>query len=123
MTVYATSEELTARLSAAYTVPLNADQLLEKASEVIDEATLGRAGGYWDEDADGDLGYRSTLSKATCDQVEFWLEAGEEHDVDGLTGSVVSGRLQLHPTAMRLSTRAKRTLKMGGMLYRGVDIK
>jgi hypothetical protein len=122
VTVYATASELEARLSPAYTAPTleDANIVLQKASEVIDEATLGRAQSAYDDDVDGDYGWRVVLSNAVCDQVEFWLEVGEEHDVASLRGSLVAGRVQIHPVAGKVGDRAKRTLMMGGLLYRGV---
>lgn len=129
MVTYATPEELRARISDTYaareeiTDDAKAAKLLTKASELIDHATLNRARQAWDyEETAADQPYRETLSKATCDQVEFWMEAGAEHDIAGLTGSVVSGRLQIHPVAPLLGTRAKRTLQNGGLYYAGVSI-
>ena len=125
MAVYATVSDLTARLSAAYDVPDTAvaEKLLVRASEIIDWATLNRAQIFYEDDPDDDLGWRTTLKNATCDQVEFWLEVGEEHDVASMRGSIVSGRLQIHPTPPRLGDRAKQTLINGGLLYRGVGVK
>lgn len=124
MTVYATEADLIARLSPSYS-PSSADatKLLTKASEVIDEATLGLAAQAWADDPTDANKWRTTLKNATCDQVEFWLEVGEEHDVQTLGGSVVSGRLQIHPVAPVLGRRAARTLKMGGLWWRGVGAK
>lgn len=129
MTVYATYAELLDRLSptyvdmAAVTDQAVAENLLMRASELIDEATLHRAQVAYDSEAlEVEQPYRETLSKATIDQVEFWLEAGPEHDVAGLTGSVVSGRLQIHPIAPLLGTRAKRTLMRGGLYWSGVAV-
>lgn len=129
MTQYATLDELRARISPTYAARseiLDDDQAthyLVRASEFIDYVTLNRAQDAWDEE-DGELEQpdRETLSKAVCDQVEFWMEAGPEHDVAGLRGSVVSGRLQIHPTAARLSVRAKQTLQNGGLFWSGASI-
>lgn len=117
-TQFATTLELTARLSSAYTVPADSDKLLGKASELIDEITLGRAQEYWDT-ADVDL--RAELSKATCDQVEFWLEVGEEHDVLGLSGQLAGGRVQVQRVPGQLGQRARRTLLKAGILWAGAD--
>lgn len=121
MISYADADDLAARLSARYSVPDNAEQLLAKASELIDEATLGRAFLAWDFEEDETLTpMRDVLLQAACDQVEFWLEVGEEHDVAGLRGSLVAGRLQVHPVPYLLGARAKRTLFNGGLLWAGV---
>lgn len=129
MTVYATLDELRARVLDTYasrpevTDDTKATQLLERASEVIDYATFNRAQAAYDsEETAADQPYREALSRATVDQVEFWLEAGVEHDVAGLTGSVVSGRLQIHPVAPLLASRAKRTLQNGGLFWAGVAV-
>ena len=129
MTTYATLDELRDRISDTYaareeiTDDGKATALLERASELMDHVTLGRAQVAYDsEETAGEQPYRETLSRATCDQVEFWMEAGPEHDIAGLTGSVVSGRLQIHPIAARLSVRAKQTLQNGGLFWTGVAV-
>lgn len=129
MTVYATLAELRARISPTYagrieiTDDNQALHYLQRASELIDSATLNRAQTAYDSEAlEVDQPYRAVLSKATCDQVEFWMEAGPEHDVAGLRGSVVSGRLQIHPVAPLLGTVAKRTLMNGGLYWAGVAV-
>ncbi len=127
MTTYATFIELQARVSATYesnpeiAVEADAMKLLRKASEVIDRETLGRAYGAWlMEEAEPIKPLRAVLSTATCDQVEFWLEVGEEHDVSGLKGSMVAGRVQVHPVSPVLAPRARRTLSNAGLLWLGV---
>lgn len=123
MTTYATYSELVARLSKTYQdVVFPEDDsavVLQKASEVIDEATLYRAQPAYDTD---DAGVLLALSQAVCDQVEFWLEVGEEHDVTGLRGSLVSGRVQVHPVAGTLAPRAKRTLMQAGLYSSAVNV-
>ena len=132
MTTYATVEEFRARLDPTYAAyPAIADDndvmlLLLKASELIDEHTLARAQVAYDSEADivepDPTPYRTALAKATSDQVEFWLEVGPEHDVAGLKGSVVAGRLQIHPVANTLAPRAKRTLMNAGLYWAGAAI-
>jgi hypothetical protein len=117
--IYATVEDLEYRLSASYSVPDNALQLLKKASEVIDEVTLGRTVAIW-EDTNTDALLKDVITQATCDQVEFWLEVGEEHDVAGLKGSLVAGRLQEHPVPGLVGTRVMRSLLRAGLMWRGV---
>lgn len=119
MATYATIEDLEYRLSSAYSVPDNAQQLLKKASEVIDTATLGRTVTLW-ADTETDAELLDVITQATCDQVEFWLEAGEEHDVAGLKGSLVAGRLQEHPVPGLIGTRVMRSLLRAGLMWRGV---
>lgn len=123
MTVYATYADLQARLSATYlaVIPTEADaeMLLVKASELIDDMSLYRAQPAYDTGEDDVL---EALAQATCDQVEFWLEVGEEHDVTGLRGSLVSGRVQVHPVAATLAPRAKRTLMRAGLFSGAVNV-
>lgn len=119
---YATVEQLRARISAVYqdhpdiAADAAAEVLLQKASELIEDETLGRS-----ERVDAeDTAALDTLAQATCDQVEFWLEVGEEHDVAGLKGSLVAGRVQVHPVPKELGQRARRTLRRAGLMWRGV---
>jgi len=124
MTVYATEDDLTAKLSATYTVPADADALLARASELIDEFTLARAQVAYDSEEDAAANaeptpYRDALRDAACFQVEFWLEVGPEHDISGLRGSLVAGRLQVHPVARTLAPRAKRVLSVEGIYWLG----
>lgn len=116
---FATSVQLTARLSSAYTAPVNADQLLAKASELIDLETRGSAQEAYDGD---DVDLKDLLANATCDQVEYWLEVGEEHDVLGLSGSLQGGRVQVQNLPGDLGPRARRTLLRAGLLWAGAGM-
>ncbi len=119
---YATYDELVARLSPSYTAPSPADsaKLLNKASELINYATLGRARTAFNATTpEPDM--IQALSDATCDQVEFWLEAGEEHDVLGLPkgSSLQGGRVQVQRMPGQMGQRAKRTLTEAGLMWQG----
>lgn len=59
------------------------------------------------------------ITNATCDQVEYWLETGEEHDVLGLHGSLQAGRVQINRLPPLLGRRAKRQLVTAGLYYAG----
>lgn len=61
------------------------------------------------------------LIQATCDQVEYWLEVGEEHDVVGLYGSLQGGRVQVSKLPGYLGQRALRSLLRGGLYWAGVN--
>lgn len=119
---YATVDELRTGISSTYAnhpdiaEDEDAEALLQEASDLIDRETLGRAASV-DEEDDAGL---AVLSRATVKQVEFWLEVGYEHDVAGLTGSVVAGRVQVHPTAPVLGPRAKRALDSLNLRWKGV---
>lgn len=116
---YATYADLTAALSAAYTAPDEAAslKLLAQASGVVNFHTYGRAQVAWDSD-DEDL--KADVTRATCEQVEYWLETGEEHDVLGLKGALSGGRLQVQHLPPELGARARRTLLTTGLLYAGI---
>lgn len=96
-------------------VPAGADRMLKRASELIDYATLRRY----------DLGnpdHVEALKRATCQQVEFWLEVGEGLDVAGVGGQMsVDGLSYTLPG--RLAPRAYQTLFMAGLLSRGVSMR
>jgi hypothetical protein len=98
----------------------DATKLLQKASELIDYFTMGRA-----QRAFNDVNVAeetiAALSLAACDQVEYWLEVGEEHDVLGLPkgSSLQGGRVQVQRMPGQLGQRAKRTLMNTGLLYMG----
>ena len=124
MVAYATVYDLEARLSTTYDVPANAEQLLAKASELVDDFVLGtRARTLFESTDEADEERITMLADAVCDQVEFWMEVGEEHDVSGLRGSMVAGRVQVHPVPPALGQRARRTLRRAGLLYLGVNAR
>lgn len=108
---YATVEELQAYLRASQP-PTDAERLLERASELIDYATLYRAAAATERHAED-------LKRAVCAQVEFWLEAGEAVDVLAPQGNVHIGSL-IHQAPGRLAPRAMQALLPTGLLARGV---
>lgn len=127
--MYATREEVRARVDSTYagysiiTLDDELDDAIVKAGELIDEHTLNRAlPAYESEELSAEQPYRDALVKAVADQVEFWAEVGPEHDVAGLRGSVVAGRLQAHPNAPTLAPRAKRTLMNVGLYWAGAAV-
>ncbi len=119
---FATVSELEAYLSPAYTMPADATalKLLARASEVIDFYSFGRAQRVVDT-VDAPAALLTSLSDATCAQVEFWLETGEEHDVLGLPkgSSLQGGRVQVQRMPGQLGQRAKRTLLSTGLMWAG----
>lgn len=137
MDTYATALDLEERLSPGYVMPSeeNALIMLRKASEVVDYATLGRAGRLWSATGSGSgdpvpgytserlARYREAITQATCDQVEFWLETGEEHDTLGLPkgSSLQGGRVQVQRMPGYLGQRARRTLLSAGLMWAGVS--
>lgn len=110
----------------AYTVnldpPAEASRLLERASDVIDEATLGRIDLENPE-------HVVAARKAVCAQVEFWISNGETEDQTGQrvkSYRVGSLSIEYEQTATsgssdgQLAPRARRHLLLAGLLYRGV---
>ncbi|MFE5996770.1 hypothetical protein ACFQ6C_07730 [Streptomyces sp. NPDC056454] len=92
--VYATTTDLANALKEA--PPLNAQRLLERASELLDSDFLLTA--IYDVDDDGmpthplvAAGFRD----AVCSQVEFWGEVGEETDISGPLQSAGIGSVNL----------------------------
>jgi len=87
-TPYATAEQY--ETWSGLTAPPDAERLLRRASELLD-ATVTSS--FVVSDATGlptDATEAEALSDATCAQVRFWIETGEEHDIDGLAGTAVS---------------------------------
>jgi hypothetical protein len=94
--------------------------MLERASELIDYATLGRIDATDTEQAE-------TAKKATCQQVEYYLAVGETDKTGEIFKSFSIGSFNAQLDEKRgqlniLSPRAKRTLLLAGMLYRGVRL-
>lgn len=122
--VYATKADLADYIGVEETnLPVDAERLLERASELMDAAALGRID-------PNNAEHIEVVKKATCAQVEFWVQAGEQQDVAGpiegyrIGGVQIqygSGESRVGPTV--LAPRAKRYLFMSGLLYRGVSMK
>lgn len=147
---YADNYELEAWLGTAYLMPDDVDRVLARASEVVNDWTLGRAEYFFTDPvgvyAAGAV-YRpspgvgsprpflttpvvpirrdititrasilAALSNATCAQVEFWLEVGEEFDVASLGSgaSVQAGRVQVNRLPNFIGRRAARILREAG---------
>lgn len=118
---YASVEDLTAFLGVDYVVPetVEANRILQRASEIVSYATIGLASAYWHTitvEAPHD-DWTEALRDATCAQVEFWLEVGEEHDIVGLTGLLIAGKFHVSELPERLAPRAKLFLVEAGLLH------
>ncbi|WP_151480627.1 hypothetical protein [Streptomyces albicerus] len=86
---YATSAEY--QTYTGQTPPADIDRLLARASELLDSDVL--LGAVYDVDASGlptDADVIKAFSDATCAQVEYWEEEGEESDVSGRTAEEVA---------------------------------
>jgi hypothetical protein len=116
---YATTAELTAFLADGNDQVPDAERLLLRASEMLDDKvrfpfaidtqglpTVARV--------------KDAMRDACCAQVEFWLEVGEEHDIEGLGGRQVSvGHLNVAALPDELARRARRILHTAGLF--GID--
>lgn len=116
---YATVDDLTAWLPPSVTFDEgDAPRLLMRASELMDQTVRA----FYSVDANGiptDTATATALNKATCAQVEQWLEVGEENDIDGLAGTnvAVAGKSgYVGYRATELSSRAFRLLSNAGLL-------
>jgi hypothetical protein len=117
---YATSAELQAYLSAATWALIDGDdvdRLLERATEIVDDHV--RAAFVVDDDTKlaTDTDIAAALSDATCAQVEFWVEVGEEHDIAGMGDRQASiGHLSMEKLPPELAPRALRLLSTAGLM-------
>jgi hypothetical protein len=117
---YATDQELATYLGTD--APADADRLLERASEVIDDHTRTA---IYDVDADDmptDDDVKAAFCKATCAQVEFWLTSDEEDDILGPVQGLTLGGMQVQfgagenrMTPTYLAPRAARFLRDAGL--------
>lgn len=121
---YATSGQLATFTGS--TAPADADRLLTRASELIDDHI---AAALYDVDSQGVPTAQpviDALANATCAQVEFWLTGDEEEDILGpLESASIGGMGQGYGstnrvTPMYLAPRAARLLRNAGLLYAGV---
>jgi hypothetical protein len=110
---YATPDDLATFTSQA--APADAARLLQRASELIDNATVQRAALCT---AQSDL---NALRDACCAQVEFWLQVGESHAITKPRGWVMTGSSR-YEVFDQLAPRAKAFLSQRGLLYRGVGM-
>ncbi|RLU85882.1 hypothetical protein CTZ27_26305 [Streptomyces griseocarneus] len=119
---YATPEQL-----AAWThrqAPTNAEQLLARAAQDVDSALLTAIYAVDDDGDPTDPAIAQALADATCAQVEYWLESGDNGiGAAGQWESVsigpvsLSGRRSAPPGAsgVELAPRAARALRRAGL--------
>lgn len=117
LVAYATAAQLSAYLPTGTALPDDANRLLRRASETVDDFVLAA----YSLDTTGlarDADVREALVQAACAQVEFWMEVGEEHDVDGIRGglSVPGATYESPPT---LAPRARSVLTRAGLMNVG----
>jgi len=124
---YAEFEDLETYVGDRVALPIQpeAERMLDRATDLIAAKTGQWAEFYWLDPAPDPLPSTMTaLTRAACQQVEFWLEVGEEHDIVGMTGSFeeVLGRHQTSRLPPRLGPRARDTLVDAGILSSAVSI-
>ena len=121
MAAYATSENLATFLGIEVAaLPSAAERLLARATEDIVEATLSRIDLTIDAHVDA-------AERATCAQVEYWIENGEDVALIGSVRSKLAGRsMQVFIGSEggnpRLAPRAKSILRSAGLLNRGAAL-
>ena len=123
MTVaYATREQLVDYLPSHISEPDDADRLLQRASERVDEFILSP----FDIDSETSLPTDETIAEAlvnaVCAQVEFWAEVGEEHDVDGIRGDMSLNGVS-YSSPPTLAPRARSFLTQGGLMCTAAVIR
>jgi hypothetical protein len=118
---YATEAQLAEWLPSGTAVP-DAARLLKRASELVHHKTRFA---LFDADPDTymptEASIVSAFADACCAQVEFWLDVGEEHDVEGLRGGVAIGSLRLDHLPPDLAPRARRILSGAGLLATAIN--
>lgn len=111
MTVaYASTDDLANFVGPDSDLPSEADQarMLARASELLDDAILAPFSVDATTSLPTDETVAANLRDAACAQVEFWIDLGEDFDIEGLAGSmsVFSASVQaprvLAPRAVRL---------------------
>lgn len=116
MTVaYATLAQLLEFVTWEAAIP-DAERQLLRATELIDATVLSA---YTIDDTTQlatDTVVAQALADAVCAQVEFWLEVGEEHDIDGLAGTQVSVTGYSGKRAPVVAPRALRFLQAAGLM-------
>ena len=108
---YATSADLATFTGAPETA--DDDRMLREASEDINDALRGA---FYDPT---DANIVLALQNATCAQVEYWRETGDELGVSGQYDDVMLGQLRLTRSGKRapkLAPRAMRYLRLAGLL-------
>lgn len=80
---------------------------------MIDEITLGNVNQSIPSNV-------LAAKKATCAQVEFWMNMGEEIDIIGSLDGFSLGSFSVSKAIRTISPRAQRFLFLEGLLYRGV---
>ena len=106
-------------INEAALLPENEEHLRKRASELIWTVITLK----YDENKDEMV---EAAKLATCAQVEHFISMDESYDIMGPVRSVSLSKFSVQfreGGAKSLAPRAMRLLFLGGLLYRGVDIK
>lgn len=116
---YATTSELADYLDVNEAdLPDDASRLVERAAELVDYMTFNRI------DTD-DADHETAARKATCAQVEWWIDNNDELGLKTMVQSYSSGGYNVSFSESglpELSPRGKRYLNAQGLLYTGVKL-
>lgn len=117
---YATPQDLAEYLAVDPSqLPADVERLLERASEAVDYLTLGRID-------PGNAQHAEAAKKATCAQVESWLQTEEVGDKQGTVKRFTIGRFSMDfgdQGVPQVAPRTRRYLLLAGLLYRGVQVR
>ena len=95
-------------------------RMLLRASELVDSVTLKKI----DKD---NPSHMTTAVKATCAQVEYWIEVGESQDIEGTPASISAGNMDINfqggTAGGELAPRARRILLKAGLLSRSIKVR
>jgi len=108
---YATTAEYEAW--SGQSAPSSIERLLTRASGLLDATVTASFVVDSDSGLPADAAEAEALRDAACAQVRFWVETGEEHDIDGLAGTAVTvgGVSGVRPPV--LAPQARRILRRG----------
>lgn len=106
-------------------VPAGVERLLARSSELIEQAARNNIKVY-NVSASMALNQADALKLATCAQVEYWLQAGEDSAIGRLIRSYSSGDISVTfadgetGSLDQLSKRSRGYLNKLGLLYKGL---
>ena len=117
---YATEADLAEYLGVSEAdLPTDAGRLLERASEAVDYITRGKID---PENAE----HSEAAKKATCAQVELWLQTEGIGELPGTIKRFSLGKFSMdfgEAGMPDVASRAKQYLFLAGLLYRGVCVR
>ena len=117
---YATEADLAEYLGVSEAdLQTDAGRLLERASEAVDYITRGKIDS---ENAE----HSEAAKKATCAQVELWLQTEGIGELPGTIKSFSLGKFSMdfgEAGMPDVASRAKQYLFLAGLLYRGVCVR